>query len=293
MARVEDMYGNLINTLNNGSANVSIFSGPQMTLVGTTSAKFVKGIAIIKGLTINTAGDYILRIESDVLVPHTAPYQASATASQSITITPVVNSLRAPAHAANYALGATINFNNFNIGSLVASNGIPYTNGTIGESIRLVTIDGTTLETGTVSPSGAINFSFNDLPLGTYNVRLIYDGDANHTGGRSPIFTFKVGGTATNLGIALFPTTNNSGTTITLTATVANLVGNTLLTSGTVQFFEDGSSTPLATVTITGSAHTAVFSFVPTTGVHSYVAKFVANSSLAASTSLTKFATVT
>jgi len=140
--------------------------------------------------------------------------------------------------------------------------------------------------------TGAVSFHFNDLAPGAYSVRVVYDGDANHTGARSALFQLTVGPTITTL--TALPATLNSGATLTLTATVTSVLSNKLVTSGTVLFFADGGANPIATVSISAtSTHTAVFAFAAgTAGVHSYTAEFVANSSLGSSLSLSKLVTV-
>ena len=189
---IEDQFHNVITTLNNGTASVHIMTGPSLVLNGTLTAKFAKGVATFKNLSINTAGNYSIEVDGGVIIPAATPYPASSTFGQMTVISPVINSMRAPAHSANYAVGATINLNAA-VGSLVASTGIPYLNGTNSESVRLVNAAGATLETGTVSATGAVNFSFNDLAAASYNVQIIYDGDINHTGAKSPFFHFTVG----------------------------------------------------------------------------------------------------
>src|SRR5207244_6910406 len=130
---------------------------------------------------------------------------------------------RAPAHSANYAFGATISFTT-SVGSLIASATIPYLNGTNSETARLVTVGGVTLETGAISSTGAVSFHFNDLAPGDYNVYVIYDGDANHTGARSPRFTFSVGPTLTTLTTSA--SALNVRDTLTLTASVNSVLTN-------------------------------------------------------------------
>jgi hypothetical protein len=280
----KDCYGNLITAVNGGTVTLYVLEGPQAVINGTLTGTFVKGVATFKNLSINTAGDYVIRVDVDATIPWTTPYDITGTANVMTTITPVVNSLRAPSHARNYATGANIDLR-ANIGSLVASSGIAYAGGTV----RLVTDGGVTLETGTVSATGAVNFHFNDLTPGNYNVYVVYDGDTNHTGARSPKFQFTVGGTTTAL--SLSSATVHSGATLTLTATSRNVLNNQLVTGGNIGFYED--NVLITTVSISSlSTHTASYTFTPTAGPHSYRAVYMTNASFNTSESVVKLATV-
>jgi hypothetical protein len=282
----KDCYDNLITAVNGGTVTLYVLEGPQGIINGTLTGTFVKGVATFKKLSINTAGDYVIRVQVNATIPWTTPYDVTGTHNVMTTISPVINTMRAPSHARNYATGANIDLR-ANIGSLVASSGIAYAGGTV----RLVTAGGVTLETGTVSATGAVNFHFNDLTPGNYNVYVVYDGDTNHTGAKSPLFQFTVGGTTTSLSISA--TTVHSGDTLTLTATARNALNNQVLTSGSIQFFEENNAVPIATVSISSlSTHTASYTFTPTAGDHKYRAVFVTNATFNTSESVLKLATV-
>jgi hypothetical protein len=135
-----------------------------------------------------------------------------------------------------------------------------------------------TLGTGTLS-SGAATITTSGLAAGVHSITAVYGGDANFTGGTSPVLTQTVNKLASSISIASSNNPSIFGTSVTFTATATSTTGTP---TGTVTF-QDGS-TALGAVTLSSGTAT-ITSTVLAGGAHSITAVYGGDATFAGSTS--------
>jgi hypothetical protein len=102
------------------------------------------------------------------------------------------------------------------------------------------------------------------LPAGSDPITAVYNGDANHAGSTSAIFTQTVNKASTSTAVTANPTTISSGQSVTLTATVTPTPSGT--PTGTV-VFTDGT-TNLGSASLASGSATLVTTGIVGTGTH-------------------------
>ena len=186
-----------------------------------------------------------------------------------------------------------------NPGSLGASmtslTGVPASS-TFGTALTLAaTVTGS-------SPTGTVQFVVNgatyalaplvsgtaqatlNLPLGTYNIVAVYNGDSANGGSSSSIKPLTVTAATTTTTLSSNTTTTTGGIPVQFTATVTSTAG---VPTGTVNFTYtvQGSTTPSTPVSASLSGGKAIAAINLPTGVDSVTATFVASGSFASSAS--------
>ena len=118
-------------------------------------------------------------------------------------------------------------------------------------------VNGSVSATASVSANGSAQTSLS-LPLGSYTLTAIYNGDGRNAGSSSTVTALTVSPAVTSTTLATTATTTTLGTPVTLTATVSSVAGTP---TGTVTFaYTTGSSTtavPLISATLTGGVASA------------------------------------
>ena len=131
-----------------------------------------------------------------------------------------------------------------------------------------------------ISATGGFNFSTSSLALGTHTLSVAYGGDSDNSSAvSSPVtVTIQLAPSATALSSSVSPGT--FGQPVTLTA---NVVSDTSGMTGTVTFFDGGTSLGTASLATNGTAAltTSALGF----GVHSIIAVYNGDAQHAASTS--------
>ncbi len=115
----------------------------------------------------------------------------------------------------------------------------------------------TSLGTVALNASGTATLNVTTLVVGTHaNITADYYGDGVYMGSNSPAVSETVNAGATITVSAPSNGQTTPGASVTFTATVTgNGLGQNGSPTGTVQFFEDGSLTPFATGTLSGSGN--------------------------------------
>lgn len=155
---------------------------------------------------------------------------------------------------------------------------------------------------GTANPSGAVTFLVNgatyatvpmsggnasytfNLPLGTYSISAVYNGDINNAGSLAPAISVVVGAANTVTALQSSATAGTVGTPISLTAAVTSTAG---MPSGAVSFSYTTSTN--STPTLIGSANlangVAIYSALLPEGSDNVIATYVASGNFNGSTS--------
>ncbi|HZR29869.1 MAG TPA: Ig-like domain-containing protein, partial [Terriglobales bacterium] len=140
----------------------------------------------------------------------------------------------------------------------------------------------TTLGSGAVNGSGHATFATALLAAGGHSITAVYNGDANFTGSTSAAFTQTVNQGTTTTVVGTSGTPSTYGSSVTFTATVAEVSGSGLPT-GTVTFF-DGVTT-LGGGTLNGGGVATFSTSTLTAGSHSITAVYNGDANLTGSTS--------
>ena len=143
-------------------------------------------------------------------------------------------------------------------------------------------VNGGTYATAPLS-GGTAAYAFN-LPLGSYSVSAVYNGNGANAGSASAVIPVVVGGAQTMTTLTSTATTGTVGTPVPLTATVASTVGTP---TGTVSFSytTSGNSTPTVIGTVALTSGVAAYSALLPQGVDSVSAAYVASGNFSASSS--------
>jgi hypothetical protein len=140
--------------------------------------------------------------------------------------------------------------------------------------------DGTSmLGTGTLS-GGKATFTTSGLAGGVHSITAVYGGDANFTGGTSPVLTQTINKAASSTSIASSNNPSFLGAAVNLTATVTSSATGT--PTGTVTF-QDGAST-LGTGTLSGGT-AAITTSGLAAGAHSITVIYGGDANFAGGTS--------
>ena len=155
-------------------------------------------------------------------------------------------------------------------------------------------LDGGTPIAGTVTYSvvnGALTAAITTSSLlgGTRTITAAYSGDSNYLApASSPVVSQKVNAVAATATVSGSPNPSTYGTSVTFTAQVPAIAGG-VTPSGTIQFFADASTTPLAgnvSYSVVNGVYTATLATAALTGgPHTVVAKYAGDTNYASATS--------
>jgi large repetitive protein len=148
--------------------------------------------------------------------------------------------------------------------------------------------NGTTLlGTGTLNGTGVATYATNTLPIGTYSITAVYQGDTNNTGSTSAALSLSVIGATTNVTLTASATAVTVNTPVTFTATVK---GNGATPTGTVTFMD--GATALGTGTLNAQGVATLTTSTLAVGQHSITAVYGGDANNAGATSSAVVVTV-
>lgn len=243
---------------------VSFYDGATLLGTGTISA----GVATYSTSSLAVATHMLAAVYSG-----DGNYASSTSPTVSFTIVAAQSSLTIAASPTHPILGDMV--------TLTATL-TPVSSVYTGEVITFY--EGSTiLGTGTLSSSGIATFAIASLPIGTHSITAQYNGDTDY----APAFTaitaqVVVEPLETTLSIAAAPGTIALGGSVSIAATVVATTGSAV-PSGSVTFFDNGSSLGAYTLNVSGMArHTTT---ALTVGSHTLTASFAANGNFGGSSS--------
>lgn len=275
---VIDQFNNIITT-DSSTIKLTKISGAG-NLSGTLSVKANKGVATFSNVILSQSDSYVLKATDDKFSsPSTV---TNGTISFTAIITPAITTVAAPKVSSSYAQGKTVSISN-TIKSLIKTP-IGFTG-----NATIIDIDnpGTPLDTSPVSSNGSVKFDIPaNLTAGTHTLRILYQGDANHTGGQSPTFDFVVQQASTTTVLTASATNLTTSSTLTLTVNVNTFAGATLARTGLIVIKDNGVPIPSGTLSLASS--TAFISLSPlTAGTHKYSASYLGDDNYKLSNSST------
>jgi polygalacturonase/sugar lactone lactonase YvrE len=144
-------------------------------------------------------------------------------------------------------------------------------------------VNGATYATAPLA-AGSASYTFN-LPLGSYSISAVYNGDSANAGSASSATTVAIGGAATATTLTGTATTGVVGTPVPFTATVTSAAG---APTGTVSFsytISGGSSTATVIGAAPLSNGVAAYSALLPQGVDSVSATYIASGNFSGSSS--------
>jgi hypothetical protein len=233
VVKIADFFGNVISS---GTSPVTLYisSGSGGLLTGSTTINATRGVATFGNLKISQAGSYVISA-SDAALPNPSP------TSFSLTVTPVISSVKKPGTSSFYLAGTDFTLSTQLLGTVKSVS--PWTG-----TASLVTTGGEILPTTSqVTSGGKVSLAVAGRTAGTYAVRLMYSGDVNHLGAASPVFNVVVG-RATSTKVSRTVT----GTTLDLDVSVG--ASGTSKPTGVVQLYQNGVANETASVNTAGHA---------------------------------------
>lgn len=147
-----------------------------------------------------------------------------------------------------------------NTSTVVTSNPNPSTYGQAVVFTATVTATGIQAPTGTVTfydgttklgtdplvttgtTAAAATLSISTLAVGTHSITAVYNNDANDVTSTSPIYSQVVNDASTATALIAAPNPATAGTQVTFTATVTVTSGGTSIPTGTVNFYNNGTT---------------------------------------------------
>lgn len=227
-------------TLNgSGVATLDVTSLP----VGTNSITAVYSGDTTYGTSTSPASDVTVEMASTTTTVTFSP--ASPVSGQSVTLTATV----APVSPGAGTPTGTVNF---------------YNNGST-----------TPLGMGTLNGSGVATLTTTALLAGTNAITATYSGDDNFaTSTSTPAVDVPVGVASTTTTLTIFPVSPYVGQSVLLTATIAVVSPGGGTPTGTVDFYNNGSTTPLGTGTLNSSGVATLATTALPVGANSIVADY-------------------
>jgi hypothetical protein len=151
--------------------------------------------------------------------------------------------------------------------------------------LQLIDVDTTEiLAIGEITGKTAKLVTAPELPVGTYNVYVHYEGDELHLGADSAEFTLTVKAATTTISIKTSLAAPVAGQEITLTADVKSAIAPGYERTGTVSFYDGDELIDTADL----SENSASLTFVPTVGNHKFKAVYEGDENFNTSTSAIK-----
>jgi hypothetical protein len=202
----------------------------------------------------------------------TATYggDANFAGSASSVLTEVVNQA-----ATTTSLSSSVNPSSYGQAVTFTASVLPSSGGSPSGSVKL--LDGTVQIGSAVLSSGIATFTTSATALngGSHSITASYSGDTNFTGSNSSLLSQTVNPVATITTLASNLNPSVAGQNVPFTATVSSSVSGPQ--SGTVNFYLDGSTTPVQSSSVSGN--TATFSTSSlSAGNHTISAAFVSSS---------------
>jgi len=202
----------------------------------------------------------------------TATYggDANFAGSASSVLTEVVNQA-----ATTTSLSSSVNPSSYGQAVTFTASVLPSSGGSVSGSVKFW--DGTVQIGSAVLSSGIATFTTSATALngGSHSITASYSGDTNFTGSNSSLLSQTVNPVATITTLASNLNPSVAGQNVTFTATVSSSVSGPQ--SGTVNFYLDGSTTPVQSSSVSGN--TATFSTSSlSAGNHTISAAFVSSS---------------
>jgi len=147
------------------------------------------------------------------------------------------------------------------------------------------------LPSGSLDNTGSFTVSTSKLSLGTHTINVQYLGDAHFLNGNTPsvnngpslIFVVSQNPTSTNFSPAPAPNPSGQNQPVSFMVTVADLITGGPTPTGTVDFFMDGSTTPLTSATLNSSGLASTNISFSALGTHTIVAQYLGTAVLAPS----------
>jgi hypothetical protein len=163
--------------------------------------------------------------------------------------------------------------------------------GTVGPSGTVEFFNGTLpLGTGVLNSSGVATLTVSNLPIGLNAINADYQGDANYNPVNAPTFTQQVTGTtASTTSLVASPNSTVFGQSVSLTATVIRTSGSGTPT-GNVKFLN--GTTVLGTATLNSSGTAVLNTTALPVGSNAVTAQYQGDATFASSTSTASSVTV-
>jgi hypothetical protein len=263
------------------TATVTSTAGTPSGMVTFTNGATVLGMGTLNSSGIASLTTTALPVGSDVLG---ASYSASANylGSSSPNLTVIVNAV-ASSTALTSSAATTVIGGNVTLTATVTS--------TTGTPAGTVTFSNgaTVLGTGTLNAGGVATLTTNALPLGSNALIAGYSGGGNFAPSTSYPIALLVSLIPTTTSLVSSSATAAVGTTVTLTATVANSSGS-MVPTGMVSFSDGG--TVLGSPSVDGNGVATYSTSSLAAGTHAILASYAGDATHATSTSTVLLETI-
>jgi hypothetical protein len=263
------------------TATVTSSAGTPSGMVTFTNGATVLGTGALNAGGTASLTTAALPVGSDVLgasYSASASYLASSSPAVTVTVNPVASSTALTASAATTIIGG-----NVTLTATVTS--------TVGTPAGTVTFSNgsTVFGTGTLDAGGVASLTTNALPLGNNALLAGYSGGGNFAPSTSYPIALLVSLIPTTTSLVSSGATADVGTTVTLTATVADSSGS-IVPTGMVSFSDGG--TVLGSPSVDGNGIATFSTSSLAAGTHAILASYAGDAIHATSTSTVLLETI-
>lgn len=265
-------------------------AGPTGSSVPTGTVTFLSGASTLGTGTLDSSGKATYTTSTLPATTYTltaqyggdVSYSGSTSAVQTLVVNPVGTTTALTVTPATAPAGTSVSL----VAKVTATTGSAVPTGTVtfkngSTQIAAVAVNGT----------GTATFTSSTLAVGSYSITAAYSGDSNNASSTSSSSSLTITAPliSTTTTLSASPNSGVAGTSIALTATVAQASGSAVPT-GTVTFKE--GSTTLGTGTLAAGTATFTTSALAA-GTHSITANYGGDAAYAVSTSAAATVTIT